>query len=225
MANKLAGNKISASTQKYLDISEIKEDTVIMKDGSLRSILMVSSVNFALKSEDEQNGLVGGYVSFLNNLDFSLQIVVQSRDLNINVYLDRIKKKQKEQTNELLRMQMEEYVQYVKELVSLGKIMSKKFFIIIPYSPSSSQKRGFFSSMFDILKPAVFIRLKEERFQKHRRELNRRIERVVGGLSSMGLNSVQLDTQSAIELFYNTYNPVTSKNQTMTDVNNLRVAE
>ncbi len=223
--NKLAKGKITTSTQKYLDIAEIKEDTVVMRDGSLRAILLVSSVNFALKSEEEQNGLVAGYVSFLNNLDFPAQIVIQSRDLNIDNYLENIKKKEREQTNELLRIQTAEYIQYVSELVSIGKIMSKRFFVVIPYNPASDKRRGFFSSVLDAFKPAVLIRMKEERFQKYRKELDRRVERVVSGFSSMGLNAVQLDTQSAIELFYNTYNPTTSQNEMMTETKNIRVAE
>lgn len=223
--NKLARNKINTSTQKYLDIAEIKEDTIVMRDGSLRAVLMVSSVNFALKSEDEQNGLVAGYVSFLNNLDFPAQIVIQSRDLNIDVYLSQIEEKEKEQTNELLRIHTAEYVQYVRELVEMGKIMNKRFFVIIPYNPVSDKRKNFFSSILDAFKPAILIRMKEARFQRYKKQLDRRVERVTSGLSSMGLNAVLLDTQSSIELFYNTYNPTTSANQAMTDVKDLRVAE
>jgi len=185
----------------------------------------VSSVNFALKSEEEQNGLVAGYVSFLNNLNFPAQIVIQSRDLNIDNYLDQIKQKEKEQTNELLRIQTADYIQYVSELVSIGKIMSKKFFVIVPYNPASDKRRGFFSSILDAFKPAVLIKMKEEKFLKYRKELDRRVERVMSGFASMGINAVQLDTQSAIELFYNTYNPTTSQNEIMTDTKNIRVVE
>ena len=93
--NKLANNKINASTQEYLDIAEIRDDTVIMKDGTLRSVLLVSSINFALKSEDEQNAVVDSYIRFLNNLSFTLQIVIQSRELNIDNYLEYLKGKEK----------------------------------------------------------------------------------------------------------------------------------
>ena len=103
MASQQKNNPIS--TQRYLKIADIKKDTVIMKDGTLRAILMVSSINFALKSEDEQEAIISGYVSFLNNLDFPIQVVVQSRELNIANYLESMRKKANEQTNELLKNQ------------------------------------------------------------------------------------------------------------------------
>lgn len=225
MPNKLARNKISNSTQQYLDISEFRDDTVIMRDGTLRAVLLVASINFALKSEDEQNAIISAYVGFLNNLDFPLQIVIQSRELNIDNYLNFLKQKEKEQTNELLKMQTSEYLQYITELISLGKIMNKRFYAVISYNPLSDKQKGFFSKLADSLRPATIIKMKEEKFLKRKAELNRRVENVIGGLASLGVNSAQLDTQSLIELFYNTYNPETSANQKLVDVKELRVAE
>ena len=215
----LARHKVSPSTQQYLDIAEIKEDTVIMRDGTLRAVILISSINFALKSEDEQNAIIAAYVSFLNNIDFPLQIVIQSRELNIDNYLEDLKKRSKEQTNELLKMQTNEYVLFVTELVSMSKIMNKRFYITIPYNPLSDKQKGFMSRALDVFKPATIIRMKEERFLRRRVELTRRVDNIIGGLGSMGLNAVQLDTQSLIELYYNTYNPVTSANQELVDVN------
>jgi type IV secretory pathway VirB4 component len=220
---KQARRKINTSTQEYLDIAEIKDDTVIMKDGSLRAVLLVSSVNFALKSEDEQNAVVASYVGFLNNIDFTLQIVIQSRELNIDNYLDSLKQKEKEQTNELLKMQTTEYIEYIKELVNMGKIMSKRFYIVVPYSPSLDKKRGFFSSLLEALRPVFVLKIREETFLRYKGELSRRMEVVISGLSSMGLNTAPLDTESLIELFYNTYNPATSKNQPLIRTSELRV--
>ncbi|MDD4477230.1 MAG: TraC family protein [Patescibacteria group bacterium] len=225
MENKLIKNKVRSSTQQFLNIAEIKGDTVIMRDGSLRSVLMVSSINFSLKSEDEQNAIVASYVSFLNNIDFPLQIVVQSRELNIDNYLEKLKQREKEQVNELLKIQTSEYLKYITELVSMGKIMSKRFYIIVPYNPESDKRRNFFSSLLDAFKPSMLITMKEKRFQKLRSELDRRVERIASGLSSMGLNAVQLDTQSLIELYYNTYNPATSANQSLSPVNELRIGD
>ncbi|MDO8592912.1 MAG: TraC family protein [bacterium] len=225
MPNKLVKNKITASAQAYLDIAEFHEDTVIMRDGTLRAVLLVSSINFALKSEDEQNAIISAYVGFLNNIDFPLQIVIQSRELNIDNYLNFLKQKEKEQTNELLKMQTAEYLQYVSELISLGKIMNKKFYAVISYNPSSDKQRGFFSRAIDALKPAAIIKMKESRFIKNRSELAKRVENVISALASMGVNSLQLDTQSLIELFYNTYNPETSANQKLVEIGQTRVAE
>jgi len=223
--NKLAKNKISVSTQAYLDISEIKDDVLVMRDGTMRSVLLVSSINFALKSEDEQNAIISAYVGFLNNLDFCLQIVIQSRELDITKYIEQLKQKEKEQTNELLKMQTTEYIQYVEELISMGKIMNKRFYVCVPYYPASGKHKNFFSSLLDVFKPATLIKMKEKKFLQYKIELDRRTENVMGSLASIGLNAVRLDTQSLIELFYNTYNPVTSKNQKLVDIKQLRVAE
>ena len=144
--NKMVRNKVAVSTQQYLDIAEIKDNTVIMRDGTLRAVLAVSSINFALKSEDEQNAVISSYVGFLNNINSMIQIVIQSRELNIANYLEYLHQREKEQTNKLLKIQTTEYIEYIKELISIGKIMNKRFYVVIPYSPISDQRKGFFSS-------------------------------------------------------------------------------
>ena len=225
MANKLAGNKITASTQQYLDIAEIKDNTVVMKDGTLRAVLMVSSINFALKSEEEQSAVIGSYVRFLNNLAFTLQIVVQSRELDIDNYLTFLKEKEKEQINKLLKIQTADYIEYIQELTSLGRIMSKRFFVVVPYDPVTDKHKGFFSSIKEALRPATIIKLKEQTFVRYQEMLDRRVDSVMGGLESMGVSVARLDTQSLIELYYKTYNPETSKNQPLVELGRLKVEE
>ena len=220
---KLARSKVASSTQKYVDIGEIKEDIVVMRDGTMRVVLLISSINFALKSEEEQNAIIGSYVSFLNNISFPLQIIIQSRELNIEDYILRLKEKEKEQTNELLKMQTADYMAYIQELVSMSKIMNKRFYIVVPYNPMSDKQKGFFPRLFDLFRPDSTIKMKEKVFINRRKEIMRRVDNVRGGLNSMGLSSVQLDTQSLIELYYNTYNPITSANEKLVDVGKLRV--
>jgi hypothetical protein len=225
MSKKKEGSgKINVSTQQYLDIAEIKKDTLVMKDGTVRAILLVSSINFALKDEEEQKAIISAYVSFLNNLDFPVQIVIQSREFNIEKYINDLKQKEKEQTNELLKMQTKEYIQYVQELISMGNIMKKKFYISIPYNSLSDEHKNFFQSLTEALRPSSLVKLKEEKFNRYKSELDRRVDSVVSGLASANLSSARLDTQGLIELFYNSYNPQTSENQRLTDVNNLRIA-
>jgi len=221
--NKLANNKISRSTQQYLDIAEIKDNTVVMKDGTSRAVILVSSINFALKSEDEQNAVISSYVRFLNNLDFTLQIVIQSRELDIDNYLQYLEMKEKEQTNKLLKVQTQDYMEYIKELTSLGKIMNKRFYVVVPYNPLSDKRKNFFSLLKEALRPATIIKLKEKTFLKHQEMLDRRASSVMGGLDSMGVATVRLDTQSLIELYYKTYNPETSPNQELVDLEKIRV--
>lgn len=219
----LAKNKISNFTQQYLNIAEIKDNTVVMKDGTLRAVLLVSSINFALKSEDEQNAVIDSYIRFLNNISFTIQIVIQSRELNIDNYLQYLAGKEKEQTNKLLKVQTADYIEYIKELTSLGKIMNKRFYVIVPYDPLTDKHKSFFSLIGEALRPATIIKLKEKTFARYQEMLDRRIESVSGGLESMGVAVARLDTQSLIELYYKTYNPETSANQDLVDLDKIRV--
>lgn len=223
--SKLAKNNINTSTQQYLDIAEIKENTVIMRDSTMRAVIMVSSINFSLKSEDEQNAIISAYVSFLNNIDFPLQIVIQSRELDIDNYLESLKQKEREQTNELLKLQTSEYILYIKELVAISRIMNKRFYIVVPYNPNTDKQKSFLNRFFDILKPATLIMVKEERFRRRRVELTHRVDSIISGLNSIGLNAAELDTQSLIELYYNSYNPSTSLNEKLVNTNDLRIAK
>lgn len=226
MNTKTQGKKTTgASTQQYLDILEIKDNTVVMKDGSLRAVLSVSSINFALKSEDEQNATISSYISFLNNISTPIQIVIQSRDLKIDKYIEYLKVKEKEQTNRLLKIQTGEYIEYIKELVSIGKIMSKKFFVVISYSPVADKNKGFMGQFAELFKPASILRLKEAKFLRYKESLSRRVDSIDSALMSLGVEVKQLNTQELIELYYNIYNPETSKNQPLVDINQLQIEQ
>ena len=216
--------KAKVATQQYIDIAEIHDDTVILKGNTLAAVLLVSSINFALKSEEEQNAIVQGYISFINSLSFPIQIVIQSRRLNIDNYLEQLKIKEREQTNELLKIQIKEYGAYVRELVELGAIMSKRFYVVIPYNPlEGTKQQGLFGRVFNSFKVVQLVSLKKEKFLKYKTELERRVNAVQSGLSSMTINSQQLDTQSLIELYYNSYNPEVAERQKMEEVGKLRV--
>ncbi len=196
------------STQAHLPIAEIKDGVVVLKNGALRKVAIVSSINFALKSEDEQQAVISSYVGFLNSLDFPIQIVVQSRKLMIKPYIEKLKKMEAEMQNELLRVQIADYGSFIKELVDIGQIMTKRFYVVVPFDPASSKKsKGFFSRLTEVMKPAVTIRLKEERFQDRKKDLDMRMRQVSSGLQSMGLHVVELDTQALIEVYYSSYNP------------------
>jgi hypothetical protein len=149
--------------------------------------------------------------------------VIQSRELDIDNYLEYLKNKEKEQTNKLLKVQTADYIEYIKELTSLGKIMNKRFYVVVPYDPLTDKHKGFFSLLSEALKPATVIKLKDKTFKNYQEMLDRRIDSVVGGLESLGVSVVRLDTQSLIELYYKTYNPETSKNQELADLDKIRV--
>ncbi|MFB6226087.1 MAG: TraC family protein [Candidatus Paceibacteria bacterium] len=217
--------KAKASTQTHLPIQEIKEDVVVLKNGSLRKVLMVSSLNFALKSEDEQNAIISSYVTFLNNLDHPLQIVVQSRRFNIEPYLERIKEREEEETNELLLTQMADYRSFIKELVDIGDIMTKDFYVVVPYNPGGAGDKGFFDRVKEALKPAFTIKLKEKKFKKRKDKLEKRTRQIESGLSSIGLEVQPLDTQALIELYYSSYNPDLAFNEELRDMDKIRVED
>lgn len=195
------------STQQHLNISEIRDDVIIMKDGTLRAVFLVSSINFALKSEEEQEALISAYVGFLNTLEFPLQVIIQSRQLNIDNYLGRLKEAEKIQPNELLRMQITDYRQFISELVEIGQIMTKRFYVVVSYDPLSNKRKGFFSRFKESFSAAAFVRLKEARFQQRKKDLISRSDQTIGQLQGIGVSAVMLDTQSLIELFYTVYNP------------------
>ncbi len=211
------------STQAHLPIAEIKDGVVILKDGTLRAVLLVSSINFALKSEDEQNALISNYVGFLNSLSFPLQIVAQSRKLQIQPYLEKLVQIERSLTNELLKMQMADYRAFVKELVEIGQIMTKRFYVVVPYDPLSNRKKGFYARFKEVLKPAGTIRVKQERFDERKYELDSRVRQVAGGLEGMSLQVVQLNTQALIELYYTSYNPDIAFSEQLQPIDQIQV--
>ena len=205
MQSNLSSNKPQASTQAYLDIAEIKEGTIIMRDGSLRAVLVVSSINFSLKSAQEQNALINSYQNFLNGLEFPIQILMQSRKLDIHPYLDKLRSVMQQQTNELLRMQTQEYVEYIGKLIEFASIMNKTFYVIIPLT-TIAVKTGFMSRISNLFNPAAEITLKKQDFEKGRDELLKRINQITSGLAGMGMKTIGLNTEELVELMYNSYN-------------------
>ncbi len=201
----LTGNKPTASTQKYLDIAEIKEDTIIMRDGSLRAVIVISSVNFSLKSGDEQNALISSYQNFLNALEFSIEIVMQSRKLDIHAYLDKLRSTMQQQTNELLRMQTQEYIEYISKLIEFASIMNKTFYIVVPLT-TGAVKSGIFAKLTGLFSPAKAISTQKLGFESSREELLKRTNQISAGLGSMGLKTIVLNTEELVELMYNSYN-------------------
>ncbi|MDD3284770.1 MAG: hypothetical protein PHZ07_04205 [Patescibacteria group bacterium] len=211
------------STLDVLEIADIRDNTIILKDGTVRAVLMVSSVNFALKNSDEQEAIISGYYSFLNSLTYPIQIVIQSRNLDIDEYLLKLDKLAKQQTNELLRMQTLDYLQFVNELLELQSIMTKKFFMIIPYSTLSNTKKSFFSKTSNLFSAAKNIRMKKKFFEEYKEQLFRRVAQIQEGLSSMNLQAVILDTASLVELYYNSYNPSIYKNEKLNDISKVKI--
>lgn len=196
-----------SATQQFLDVAEVKENVILLKNGSLRLILTVSAINFELKSSEEQEAIVSQYQNFLNSLDFPLQIVITSRKLNIEKYLDFVSKQEKKQPNDLLRLQTSEYRNFIQQLVSVSDIMDKMFFLVVPFYPTESNEGGFFSNLTARLNPRKNIIEKREAFDTYKNQLLQRADHIIAGLSGIGLKIAPLQTQELVELLYNSYNP------------------
>ncbi len=214
---------VKPTTQSMLPIAEIREDTVVLRDGTLRAVLAVSSINFGLKSEEEQEAIISAYRQFINILDFPLQIVIQSRKLNISDYLERLLAAEQTQTNELLRQQIRDYRSFVGELVDLGAIMSKRFFVVVPYNAVTDKRKSFWTRLSDVVQPGRFIRMKDDRFRANKTEMDLRVGHVESALGSAGLKTARLDTQGLIELYYTVYNPETAEAEPLVPTEKLQV--
>lgn len=201
----LSGSRPTASTQQYLDIAEIKENTIVMRDGSLRAVLVVSSLNFSLKSVDEQNALISSYQNFLNSLEFAIEILMQSRKLDIHSYLDKLRSVMQQQTNELLRLQTQEYIEYISKLIEFASIMNKTFYVTIPLTTGAT-KTGLMEKFTNLLSPGREISGKSRGFENAHEELAKRVNQVSSSLASLGLKTISLNTEELIELMYNSYN-------------------
>jgi len=204
---KLVGKSSGPSTLEYVDVEEIRDGVIILRDGSLRAVLAVSSINFDLKSGDEQDAIIARYQQFLNSLDFPIQIVISSRRINITPYLETLKTQEAGETNELMRMQIYEYRNFVKNLTEVQNIMTKSFFIAVPFFPVETNKKSLLSGLARVFRSDLVVKHKLEQLETYKSQLLQRVDHVVAGLSGIGLRMVMLDTEEAIEMLYNSYNP------------------
>ncbi len=202
----------SRATQEYVPIKEVRDGIIVLKDGSLRALVLTSSINFSLKSEDERTAILYQFQDFLNSLDFSIQIFIQSRKLDIRPYIALMEQQEKKQTNELMKIQTREYIEFIKSFTKNTNIMTKHFFIVIPYSPAPLQSRKSDGQLgrFKRLIPKKGGPTKtdgEEAFEENRTQLEQRISVVEQGLVRCGVRVVELGTEEVVELFYKIFNP------------------
>ncbi len=202
----MAGMGVS-SMQEQLNVSEIKDGVVVVKDGSLRAVLAVSSINFDLKSSTEQEAIIFAYQRFLNSLDFPIQIVISTRKFDIKPYLEMLERKKDTERNNLLRNQIDDYVHFITELVNVSNIMSKLFYITIPFYAVEAKRTGFMDKVMTKIRPRKVVYQEREKFETYKNQLFQRVEEVEESLSGSGVRVAPLDTQELIEMYYNCYNP------------------
>jgi hypothetical protein len=218
---KLATGK---NTQSFLRMSEIKNDCVVLDDGTMRAVVTATSTNFDLKSQEEQDGIIFAFQRFLNSLEFPVQILMQSRKMEIGGYLDKLKKMAEKQTNELLRVQTLEYVEFISRLIENASIMNKNFYIIVPIGTSILPKApGFVSSLFGGQTKATKKRI--ENFEKEKADLDLRVDAIMANLGGMGIKGERLKTEEIIQLYYNSFNFDSGPTIDPTKLSEMKVAE
>ena len=193
------------ATQAFVPVKEIRDGIVLLKSGGYRGILMCSSLNFALKSEDEQKGIIGGFQTFLNELDFTVEIVVHSRKMDIRPYLELLEQRLPLQSTELMRLQLREYMAFIENFIEGSAIMTKMFYVIVPYTPAGTSE--VVSAFSDIAKRrTVTPAPATDNFEEYRIQLEQRMSLVASGLTASGLRAVPLGTEEVIELLYRSFN-------------------
>lgn len=214
--------KNASSTQSTLQLSELRDSMVIMNDGSVRAVIACKSINFDLMSDREREGVEYSYQNFLNSLNFPVQILIRSQRVDIGPYIDKLVTIRQNQDNMLLGVLMDDYINFIDALADEANIMEKTFYIVVPFFPKGDaqnlldQGKGFFGKLFARPQNSI-THIDNASYQKAKDEIKNRVDTVMAGLFQMGIQSVQLDTKSLGELYYNYYNPDTALRQPLAD--------
>ena len=196
------------ATQEFVPIKEVRDGIIVLKDGDLRAIVLANSINLSLKSDDEQRATILQFQNFLNTLDFSIQISVQSRRLDIRPYLLLLEERIKVQSEPLLKLQTKEYIGFIKDFTDSVSIMTKSFFVVVPYTHTVLKSdSGIFGSLFSRKSRSEAQALKQVDFEEKRSQLEERVAVIQQGLGACGINSAQLGTEEVVEVFYKVFNP------------------
>lgn len=213
------------STQNSLNIAEIRDGIVIMSDGSYRAVVMCKSINFDLMSPQERESVEFSYQGFLNSLYFPVQIFVRSQKVDLRPYIDRLDKIRTEHDNMLLALLMEDYIDFMTDLSVQTNIMDKKFYVVIPFfreieaAKAVKASKSFINNIFG--QKDVKVVINEAELEKAKTELRNRVQAVMSGLQQCGVQSLPLDTQELIELYYDAYNPDTATRQQLKNFEDL----
>jgi len=195
----------AGKTQEFVPIKEIRDGIIVLKDGGYRGVLICSAINFGLKSAEEQHAITLGFQNFLNTLDFSIQILINSRRMDLRPYLAILEGKAPEQKSELMRIQLREYIEFVRSFADQSNIMTKSFYVIVSYTPQVSA-----ASAVSFLRrdsAAEKTSASKASFEEERAQLEQRLSLVAAGLSGTGVRAVPLGTEETIELLYRSFNP------------------
>jgi type IV secretory pathway VirB4 component len=216
-----------ADIQRYIPFAEIRNDTVIMKNGGLRAVLRIEPLNFNLKSETEQQGIIAGYESFINTITFPLQIVIRSSRVNIEPYLNHIHSQAEKLESDLLKEQALAYGTFIEKIVDIADIMQKEFYVVIPLD-DVPRKKGVihqFLSWIHIDDTLAKALQRNKQFTNQAMRLKERIDLIETGLNNVGIGTKRLNTMDLIRLYYRIYNPISSKNQKLPETGEFNTEE
>lgn len=215
----------SKSTQSGLLINEIKDGIVVMRDGSLRAVVLASAINFDLMSAQEQDAVEFSFQGFLNSMHWPIQIVIKSQKIDLDNYIDRLAKLREEQDNPLLGDLMDDYIYNIKGLLEEVNIMDKRFYVVVPFFPPLAvTKNNLASNLKSIFQPTNVVTVGQAEFDEYKRELTQRVQQVSAGLTQMGIRAIPLNTQELIDLYYASYNPDVAINQKLIDATDIQTA-
>jgi type IV secretory pathway VirB4 component len=220
-------NSGKGSTQETLLISEIRDGIVVMRDGSLRAVIMGSAINFDLMNPSERDAVEYAYQSFLNSLHFPVQIMIRSQKIDLDAYIAKLQQLRVDQDNDLLGLLMDDYIANIKALVEEVNIMDKQFYVVVPFFPpamTNLKSKNIATGLAGVFKKQLVTTLGETDFNTFKEELSQRVQLVSSGLSQMGIRNIPLNTQELIDLYYSSYNPDVSQNQKLVDAGQLQTA-
>jgi type IV secretory pathway VirB4 component len=224
MATKPIKTPTGKSTQDSLLINEIKDGVVVMRDGSLRGVILGSAINFDLMSQQEQNAIEFSFQGFLNGLHFPIQIVVRSQKIDLDAYIEKLNSLRNQQSNELLGILMDDYIANIHALIEEVNIMDKQFYVVVPYFPpvKVTKSASLVTGIKSAIQPMSRITVSEQDFMQYKKELSQRMAQVASGLSQMGIRALALGTQELVDLYYNWYNPDVAVNEKLIDASQLQ---
>lgn len=199
---------LGAASQKFVPIKTIQDGVIELQNGEYRRVLMTNSLNIALKSEDEQTAIISQFQNFFNSLDFPIQIFVKSRRTDIAPYLQMLTDRQKQVKEELIKLQISEYIEYIRSFNEETNIMTKEFFVVVPYVAAilSSASNPLSMLSFGSKKDSIEVQ-NDKNWQEIQQQLEERVDVVISGLSRCGLRIKALNTEETIELYYEIFNP------------------
>lgn len=215
----------SKSTQSSLLINEIKDGVVVMRDGSLRAVVLASAINFDLMSAQEQDAVEFSFQGFLNGLHWPVQIIIKSQRIDLDSYIEKLTKLREEQDNPLLGDLMDDYIFNIKGLLEEVNIMDKRFYVVVPFFPPLAvTKNNLAANLKAVFKPTNVVTVGQNEFDEYKRELTQRVQQVASGLTQLGVRAIPLNTQELIDLYYASYNPDVAVNQKLIDATDIQTA-